>query len=227
MGAETPNSNKLTRATAAAKASLSQFFEKKTKPIKVGHRFLLVHLLDDTKGQPNDGSFIGSINRLEADQQYLLLRPYVETVFNHEPFTWGAGLSYDYLDIATRDNGTGDGDIQMKAIIAYLKAAYPNTTRFTPFGEIGIALFFNDFDPEPSWSQNGLRTFDLDDSGTLHLAGGVDYAFRNNIEFNFYVRYTDVDVNGVYIFRGDPRDPTSFTFTLEHLAYGLGLTYVF
>jgi len=196
--------------------------------VSLGTRILYVSLLADTKGIPFHNSFGGSIYKLDADQNYLPLRPYAQVTTRVGAAELGLGLSYDHLlAAATIDNEGGDGDIQMESLMFYLVAAYPNKTRFTPFGEVGLAAYWNSFDPDPDWSRNGYREFDLDDSIAPYLAGGCDIAIAGNFSANLYIRYVDVDVDGVYIFRGDARPPQPFTFTLEHIAYGVGVKYVF
>ena len=193
----------------------------------VGTRLLHVELLDDTQGSQNQGSFIGSIYKIEANQDYLPLNPYVQATAPAGPVELGQGLSYSHLDVATVDSGGGDGDIEMDGWMLYLLAAHPNESRFTPFGEIGLAMYQNSFDPISSWSEDGLRAFALDDSQALYLGGGCDFRIKKNLSANVYLRYVDVDVDGDYVFRPDARAPKPFTFTLEHLACGVGVTYVF
>lgn len=190
----------------------------------IGTRILYVELLNDTKGQPDLNSFIGSIYKIEAEQNYLPVRPYAQLTTQTGPVEVGLGLSYDRLEIATVDNGSGDGDIEMESWMVYLLAAYPNETRFTPFGELGLATYWNSFDPLSSWSEDGRRRFELDDSRALYLAAGCDIAIDHNLSANLYLRYVDVDVDGSYHFHPVPRE---FTFTLEHIACGVGVKYVF
>lgn len=195
----------------------------------VGTRLLHIELLDDTQGSQNQGSFIGSLYKIEANQDYLPLNPYVQATTMAGPVELGLGLSYSHLDVATVDSGGGDGDIEMDGWMLYLLAAHPNDSRFTPFGEIGLALYQNSFDPISSWSEGGLRAFALDDSQALYLGGGCDVRIWNNLSANVYLRYVDVDVDGKYYYRNDSRayHPKPFTFTLEHLACGVGVKYVF
>ena len=212
--------------------NLSRFLENPSQTAKqsafrveLGTRILYVSLLAATKGSPYNHSFIGSIYKLDAYQNYLPLRPYVQITKRIGPAELGLGLSYDQLKVATVDDGGGDGDIQMYNLMLYLLAAYPNKTRFTPFGEFGLAAYWNSFDPDPTWSQNGYRRFDLENSTSPYLAGGCDVAITGNFSANLYIRYVNVDVDGEYIY--DSHNPEPFTFTLEHIAYGVGVKYAF
>lgn len=193
----------------------------------VGTRILHVALLDDTQGRPNLDAFIGSINRLEVNQNYLPVHPYAQIATRMGPVDVGLGLAYDHLDVATRDDGGGDGDVEMDGWMPYLLAAWPNETPFTPFAELGAAFYRNRFDPISSWSEDGLREFDLDDSRAFYFGAGCDVRLTRNLSGNLYLRYVDVDVDGYYLYNDGVRYPKSFTFTLEHLACGGGLTYAF
>lgn len=195
--------------------------------LTIGFRFLTVDLRDDRKGRPHENSFIGSIYKLEAEQQFFAFRPYLQFSYRFGPVIAGAGMGYDTMEVATMDQGDGDGDIDIENWNYYLVAAWPNATRFTPFGEIGIASYKNNFHPHSDWYENGKRNFDLDNSSSIYLAGGCDIAIHDRFSVNFYLRYTDIDIDGEYIFREDSRDPEPFTFTLENLAYGLGASYKF
>lgn len=195
--------------------------------VELGTRILHVSLLAATKGSPYHNSFIGSIYKLDAYQNYLPLRPYAQITKRVGVIKLGLGVSYDHLKVATLDDSGGDGDIQMENVLFYLMAAYPNETRFTPFGEFGLSAYWNSFDPEPTWSQNGLREFDLENSYPFYLAAGCDIDIAANFSANFYVRYVNVDVDGTFIFRGDSSPPEPFVFTVENIAYGIGVKYVF
>jgi hypothetical protein len=195
--------------------------------ISVGTRALHVKLLDDTKGRQNENSFIGSIYKIEADQDYGQIRPYVQFEAPAGPVDVGIGVSYDAFDVATADSGAGDGDIELRCWLFYVTVAWPNQTRFKPFGEIGLFYSENNFDPLPSWSADGLREFDLENEQSIYFAGGCEISIYENWSLNIYARYTDFHLHGTYIFRGDDREPTPFYFTLEHVAYGLGAQYRF
>ena len=195
--------------------------------ISVGIRTLYINLLADTKGSQGVNSFIGSIYKIEADQDYAPINPYIQVDAPVGKFDLGIGIGYDAFDVATVDSGTGDGDIELRNWLIYLIAAWPNQTPFKPFGEIGLFSSHNDFDPIPSWSAGGRREFVLEDEDSIYVAGGCDVCIHQNWSLNIYARYTDFDIQGEYIFRGDDRPATPFYFTLEHLAYGLGAQYRF
>lgn len=195
--------------------------------ISVGARTLYIELLNDTKGHQMDNAFIGSIYKIEADQDFGSINPYIQVDAPIGQFDLGFGVGYDAFDVATVDSGGGDGDIELRNWLVYLTVALPNQTRFTPFAEFGLFASQNKFDPIPSWSADGRREFVLQDETSLYMAGGCDMSIYRNWSLNLYARYTDFDIQGEYIFRGDSRPPEPFSFTLEHLAYGLGAQYSF
>ena len=204
-------------------------FEDDVTSLTIGFRFLHFDLLNNVQGEPFQDSFIGSINRLEAKNEiFNHRRPYIQLTGKIQ--SWlelGVGASWDKLIIATRDQGQGDGDAHMQAQYLYAIVAFPNVSRLTPFAEIGQGRYKNTFQPLPEWYAGGRREFVLEDSTALHLAGGCDIRIWEGLSINLYVRYSDVDVDGIYIFRGDSRPDTPFTFTMEHIAYGAGLQYAF
>lgn len=212
----------------AADSELSRFFREHPVIFELGTRSLYIDLITDKKGEPFDGSFIGSINELKADQNYLPFHPYVQALVPLEKVRLGLGLTYDELKVATEDGGGGDGDVEMKAWTVYAIVVWPlEESALTPYGEIGYARYMNTFNADPAWYDNGRRNFELSDSAGLHLAIGADYVFSENWSANLYIRYVDVEVDGEYVFRGDDRPPEPFTFPMEHMAYGLGVKYTF
>jgi len=195
--------------------------------IEVGTRILYVELLNDSQGPAPENSYIGSITGLDADQDYTPARPYIQVMIPRNNYKLGVGISYDHMTVATVDDGGGDGDIDMTSLQLYLVAACTSHPYLSPYGEIGLAMYDNSFEPHADWSDNGTRSMHLDDTTVPYFALGCDVKIDDDWSVDLYLRYVDVDVDGEYIFKPDGRDPESFTFTLEHLAYGLGVKYVF
>lgn len=195
--------------------------------LDLGVRSLYTWLLNDRKGEPFHGSFIGSIYRLDTDANLWPIHPYVQAAMEVKDWNLGGGMAYSHLTVSTEDNGGGDGDIQTDALLFYFLAERPIGSSFTPFAEIGLGVAFNSFDAFDDWSAGGMRSFDLDDSLIFHLAGGCSYAFHRHWSADVYLRYMLYEVDGSYAFRGDSRPDEPFTFTPENLAVGLGLRYVF
>lgn len=198
--------------------------------ITAGLRSTHLKLLSHTQGRPHEGSFIGSIYKLIPEQNYGPTRPYVQGAYRGPWFSLGLGFSLDRLVVATMDDrNRGDGDIHMTAWIFYLLASCPNRTPFTPFVEWGQGYYRNHFNPLPVWSDGGRKRFDLENSKAVHMGGGCDVALTDALSVNLYVRYTDVEVDGEYVIRRSREKyrHKPFTFTLEHIAYGIGMQYAF
>ncbi len=189
-----------------------------------GLRSTYVKLLSPRK---NNGSFIGSIARLKPEQDLLPFRPFLQCTIPVDDWNLGIGFTYDRLTVATVDEGGGDGDIKSEAYILYGLAEYANPSRFTPFVELGFGYYRNRFSPLPEWYDRGWREFVLKNSFGVHLGGGIDLAVAAGFSLQLYLRYSSLEVDGTYYFRRDNRAPRPFTFTLEHLAYGLGARYAF
>jgi hypothetical protein len=210
----------------SSEKSFETWFKDFTETLKIqgGVRALYTHLMADRKGEPFNDSFIGSIYGLDADQDYLPYRPYVQAVFYPG---MGFGMSYDRLRVATVDDGGGDGDVVMDGFYLYLLGEYQNETIFTPYLELGYVFYNNRFDAKDSWSDNGRREFALEDSGSIYFGGGCDIDITPNWYVGVYARYVNVDVDGSFIFRGDDRPPEDFVFTMEHMSYGIGAGFRF
>lgn len=211
-------------ATARAKADLPQDTDDNKLSLTIGARFLYLRLLSATKGEPHKDSFIGSIYKLSAHQRVWLLRPYAQVMVN--PY-WGIGISWDFLEVATMDYGAGDGDVQSSALIIYLTVVLPTSAKIKPYSDVGWGFYSNNFDARPEWSRGGLRQFKLENSFAPFLALGCRVPLSTNWEFDIYGRYTNLNVDGIYIFRGDDRPPEPFRFTLDNFSFGLGLLYKF
>lgn len=194
--------------------------------VSLGVRFLNHWLLSPKKGKPFQHSFIGSINRLDMHNSFLP-SPYLRFSAPVGPLAAGLELSYTRYHISTRDNGGGDGAIDTDAFFLVALAELPNSSPLTPYVQLGVAGAFNDFDPIGSWSSNNRREFDLDDSLGFVGALGCTWALADCLDLDLYLRYMDYDIDGKYIYRGDSRPDTPFTFTTENISAGLGIAYVF
>lgn len=198
----------------------SDFFEQRIQgSLEVGARILYIKLLEDKKGEPFAGSFIGSVNQLEAKQNYFPM-PYVQYVYSW----WGLGLSWHQFEFEARDPGGSDGTATLNGPLFYAMARFTNETRFTPFAEMGMALYSATFDAEPNWAQR--NRFDLEDSNGFYVAAGCRAQLTENWSVEAYLRRMNVDVDGTYRNLVDGRQQ-SFTFTATHIAAGFGACYTF
>ena len=194
---------------------------------ELGIRSLGVSLTDDKKGEPFNGSFIGSIYKLKAKQNWVPIHPFAQLEFALPGGLWfGAGATYSHLDVETLDDGGGDGDIESDLVLAYAILEYP-TEHLRPYAEAGGGWAFNTFDAIGSWSAGNRREFVLEDSPVWMVGGGLGVALTDHFTLDAHVRYVHFDVDGTYVFRGDKRPDTDFTFTPSYVAAGLGISYAF
>ena len=194
---------------------------------ELGIRSLGVSLTDDKKGEPFNGSFIGSIYKLKAKQNWVPIHPFAQLEFALPGGLWlGAGATYSHLDVETLDDGGGDGDIESDLVLAYAILEYP-TEHLRPYAEAGGGWAFNTFDAIGSWSAGNRREFVLEDSPVWMVGGGLGLILTDHFTLDAHVRYVHFDVDGTYVFRGDSRPDTDFTFTPSYVAAGLGISYAF
>ena len=178
------------------------------------------------------GSFYGSINQLDAQQNYLPLKIFVDYKFS--PYC-GVELMYDQLraDAITQIDGHSDGTINLIGPIASIIGRYPNATRLTPYAGLGVAYFFAKFDENPRWSEppgrNFRQTFELDNTAGWIVCGGCDVKISGPWSADLFLRYTEVDVSGIHWLNGQEnniggRHPD---FPLSNIAAGMGVRYSF
>ncbi len=210
----------------------SGFFEHYIKDrLSIGTRVLWYSLTDTEQGEEFDGSFLGSINRTEEDQDLAPVYIYVEYAIT--PY-FGIGISYDQFKVKTLDSGGGDGTFELDGPIIYGFGRFENGSAFTPFAEIGMAFYSNSFNARDEWTfSDGSSTvrnrFEPDDATGFVIAGGLDYEIVENLSANIYLRYTSVDFDVDYYFT--PNSTTTpyrkGTFPGDHFSYGIGLKYTF
>lgn len=194
---------------------------------ELGLRCLGIWLTDDRKGEPFHGSYIGSIYKLKAKQNWLPIHPYAQVEFALPGGLWlGVGATYSHAETQTLDNGGGDGDVESDLVMGYAVLERP-VWRLRPYVEAGGGCAFNSFDATGSWGAGDRRKFVLDNSPVWMAGGGIGLALAEHFTLDAHVRYVHYDVDGTYVFRGDSRPDTDFTFTTSHVAAGAGLSYAF
>ncbi|NCC49754.1 MAG: hypothetical protein EOM20_00930 [Spartobacteria bacterium] len=192
--------------------------------------------LEDTERDNREDSFLGSITKLEAEQDH------TPRVFvNYKFFRFlGVGVTWNQLRAETithvREEGIPgdmhtDGTIDLEGFLYYVTVRLPNRTRFTPFAEYGVAQYDANFDHDPLWRYSGNnRLMVLEDADSNYYAIGLDVQIFEGLQLNLYYRKMDVDVDARYYLNDDqmvepPREES--TFPMGHYAYGLGLKYAF
>ncbi len=201
-----------------------------TDRVEVGTRVTYFKLEDDQKNaeatSKAEGSFYGSITELDAQQNYIPLKLFVDYKFTKYV---GAEVTVDEIqaDTITRSDGHNDGTVDMWGPIVSLFGRYPNSTRFIPYAGAGMVYFWSDFKEEESWKHgNGNdQTFDLDDSTGWVAYGGVSAKVTGRWFADLYVRHMDIDVDGTHYNHG--RNTGVFTFPMSNDAVGLGVRYIF
>lgn len=202
----------------------------KNPSFQVGTRFLQVELKDKTRGEPYNGSFVGSITQITEEQNNAPDKFYAQVKLP-KTFCW-VGVSYDHVRAKTMDDsdgdgladkGGGDGSVDIAGFIPYLQAAWDNKTRFTPFIQVGYAFYQCNFDESAAWSRGGRYVMDLDSTSGLELAGGLGIRIYQNLSADIFVRQMKVDdITGEYRLDGNKR--SDIIYTMSYTAYGAGLS---
>lgn len=186
------------------------------------------HTLHETqRGKPFEDSFIGSIDqlRLLPDES-----PRYHVVLRYAPIPYaGIGYQTDQLVIRTQtslpreqrssDRDT-DGNLIIKGAMPFIFARYNWNNWIEPYVEYGRASYDNRFDPDPWWDAGGRREFVVADSKASYWSFGIGLTIYRHFLIDVYTRTVDMDVDAVYYFRGDDREPEPFTFPASHRTYG-------
>lgn len=194
---------------------------------EVGVRCLGVWLTEDRKGEQGRGSFIGSIYKLKARQNWWPIHPYAQATYAMgDNWRLGLGATFSHVEVQTLDDGGGDGDAECNALMGYVVAEM-DIDRFRPYAAAGGGVSFNSFDPTDEWGANNTREFDLDNSPAFFAGAGCAVGLVAGLSLDAHVRYVHCDVDGTYIYRRDHRSGRDFTFTTSYIAAGVGLSYAF
>ncbi|MFU8780031.1 MAG: hypothetical protein ACNA71_03280 [Kiritimatiellia bacterium] len=196
--------------------------------LDIGFRTTRHELKETDKGKPFDGSFIGSIDQLrllpdESPSQHLVVR--------YAPIPYlGIGYQTDQLAIRTQtsiprerrisDRDT-DGNLFVKGRMPFVFVRYNLFNTLEPYAEYGKARFQNSFDPDPWWFAEGRREFTVENSKTTYWGFGVGITIAKHLVIDVYTRSIETDINSVYYFRGDNRDPEPFIFPASHRTTGV------
>lgn len=206
------------------------FVDTWKKPsFQIGTRVQQVKLQDTTRGEPYNGSFVGSITEITEDQDSTPDKIYLQARLPKTPL-W-VGVGYDHVRAQTMDDSNGDGIpdtnggdgfVDISGFIPYLQAAWDNETRFTPFVEIGYAFYECKFDAYENWSNGGQKEMVLDSTTGFELAAGVGIRLYRNLSADIYFRQMKVDdITGVYKMNGQDRD--DIVYTMSYTSVGAGL----
>ena len=212
----------------------------------VGTRMTYYTLLDDSRSL--DDSFIGNITTLDATQDLMPWKLYL--AYDVTP-NFGVELTWDDLEVDLV-NGTGlfqtDGTAHLFGPILTVVGRWPNGSAFTPSLGLGLAYWSADFESENWWHYGynseaeynaygrphqyyagKSRDMDLDGAIGLVVTLGVEGRLSEHWSLDVYMRYAEADVTDVYELSlgGQTQNRSEVTLPLEHLAFGLGLKYLF
>ncbi len=194
-----------------------------------------------------------SIDRMEVEQDYmpnLFLRVHINRYI-------GVELGYEKFEIATGkfwDSST-DGSILGEGPSLQLLGKYPNHTRFTPYGGVGIVFLNMDWDHDPIWHYgfNGAnghtygawraagsdptvnggtrRNIGLDNTRGTLLTAGCQAQIWEGFHADLAAQMMQADVDAEYFIswhgRSDKQPRADWTFPLDGWRVLLSLVYAF
>lgn len=204
-----------------------QFFQEHIhNHLEIGTRALGYSFKDNTRGEPFNGSYLGSLNEIYEHQNYAPTKVFAQYKFS--PYG-GVGVAYDSFEAGTGSSPDGedggDGDFELRGIYFYLVGTLDNSSRFTPYAELGIGLYGADFVAKEEWSNDGQRAFNPDNPNGVAFAIGCDIELKPQWSLGLYLRHMSVDVDVDYLYEGDVQSKGNFD--LAHYSYGLGVKYSF
>jgi len=195
--------------------------------LDIGVRTTNHELRETQRGKPYEDSFIGSIDQLRLLPEE---SPSYHVVLRYAPIPYaGIGYQTDQLVIRTQtslpreqrisDRDT-DGNLVLKGTMPFVFARYNWRNWIEPYVEYGRASYANHFEPDPWWYAEGRREFVVTDTRASYWSFGIGLTLYRHILIDVYTRNIDMDVDAVYYFRGDGRDPEPFVFPASHRTYG-------
>lgn len=198
---------------------------------QIGTRYTAVQLQDTTRGTPGNGSFFGTITEITEEQDNAPDKAYIQYRLFKSPVWFG--ISYDHVAAQTMDDGDGDGKAdtsggdgteELQGVIAYLQAAWDNSTRFSPFVQAGLGFYQADFKPN-SWGDNHQRYVEATSNVTgIELAGGLNIRLYKNLSADLFAKYMQIeDITGDWYYNYGNNYGGPFIMTMSYVAYGAGL----
>ncbi len=184
---------------------------------------------DPSKPTSYANRFLGTINELDVDQEYAPIRLYLQYFFTEH---FGVGISYDRLEVDTRDELKSDGILTMDGPILYGIARKACACGATPFAELGVGLYSTSYDPDPSWKDAGpfgRRVMDTEDPVAFVIGLGVDYNVTETLSLNLYARAVlNATVDAEAYYSKNPGNPfATGEFPLDYYGFGIGVKYAF
>lgn len=193
-------------------------------------------------------TFLGSINRLEERQNLLPLNAVVAVT----PFPWiGVELAWNSLRVRTRSFTVDptDGDFVLSGPVLQLVLRYPNSSRVTPYGGIGVVFYGVDFDHADWWHRgyqsyeewvargrpkeyhrHYQRRFDPANTRGPAASAGCLVDVSADLAIDLYVRYVRIAVDNHWSMLIRDRvidDRGIVTLPFSHYVVGIGARYRF
>lgn len=186
--------------------------------------------LEDTKKQEFDdsgnfvGGFLGSIDRLDEEQDYM---PTLYARYNVNPYA-GIELGWDRFEVKTGTYfDTSDGNFTYSGLHLLFRGRYPNKTILTPYASIGWSFLSGDVDYNSAWHDSGRRNLYPDDTTAFSIGGGCEIAVARNWSLDFGVRYIKADFDVEYKLAAESTSRGDFNFPLDNLTVQTGISYRF
>ena len=199
--------------------------------LEIGTRIIHVELRDDEKGvgtSTRSDNFLGSIDMLDAEQDYAPTRLYAQYFFCD---ILGVGISYDKVEADAHDEGGSDGIVGMDGPIVYAVARYPTENAFTPFLELGVGFYNPYFDEDEEWADDGdnRRYMEVENTEAIVVGLGCDYAFTDSLSVNLYARMVDgATIDAKHYNSTAPSHPRQTgEFNMDYFGLGIGIKYAF
>ena len=234
----------------------SEFFEKYIAGrLQIGTRTGLRVLTDSDSGNEGgrfgSGTYLGTIYALDESQDYAPKYFFLKYFFNDYI---AAEIAYDSVSAETVATSIGysgdktDGEVTVSGPTISLVAHIPNSTKFSPYGSVGLGFYSGDFDEEAHWALGyrdpsqyealgspstiyGGRTrqMEIDDKIGFILGLGCTYNFNQHWLLDLSMQYTQVDVDATFYgyTNGVLDTEQEGHFPMDNFAFRLGLAYQF
>jgi opacity protein-like surface antigen len=198
---------------------------------EIGTRITSFELTDAKR--PMDNRFLGSINRLKEDENYAPTKVYA----NAWLLQWlGVGLSYESIGAETWTEKPDvqpytDGTFNVGGPILSAFAAWPNSTRFTPFAEVGQWFMSGSVDADPAWANahgiEGYQDFEITEcKGGSVLGAGCAIQLTRHVELDVIYRQIKASIMVDHLLLGSVAQ-SGREFPLDSNWMGAGIKYRF
>jgi len=189
--------------------------------LQIGTRVTTFRLTDSRQAY-------GTIYKIEEDQSLAPVKVFAGWRFIP---SLGVEMSWDSLKAKTRTTPSdgSDGSFVLEGVVISAAGRYPNNTRLTPYGGLGIALLSGSFDASRTWgNRNGHnQSFMVDDSVGYTVHAGCEARLQERWSADFLMRYMKVEIDFRHSISVEPRPRDSATFVMDNLVIGMGIRYAF